>query len=133
MIYLCSPYAHPDPAVREQRFDAACVTTAKLLLGGDLVYSPVVHGHPLVRHGLPTDRRGERLRLLLDGYGLTDREGFLDLVATVWRSWRDAYTLWGGRERRERWSEAYDAGRCDYIDANLAWLEQHRAELEAWL
>jgi hypothetical protein len=29
------------------------------------------------RHGLPTDRRGERLRLLLDGYGLTDREGFV--------------------------------------------------------
>jgi Ser/Thr protein kinase RdoA (MazF antagonist) len=84
------------------------------------------------RHGLPTDRRGELLRLLLDGYDLTDREGFLDLVAAVWRSWREAYSLWGG-ERRERWWEAYDTGRCDYIDANLAWLEEHRTELEAWL
>ena len=85
------------------------------------------------RHGLPTDRRGERLRLLLEGYGLENRSGFLDLVAAVWRSWRDGYTLWGRRERRERWLEAYDAGRCDYIDANLAWLEEHRTELEASL
>jgi hypothetical protein len=85
------------------------------------------------RHGLPTDRRGERLGLLLDGYGLTDRDGFIDLVAAVWRSWRDAYSLWGGRERRERWSEAYDTGRCEYIDANLAWLEEHRTDLETWL
>jgi thiamine kinase-like enzyme len=84
------------------------------------------------RHGLPTDRRGERLRLLLDGYDLTDREGFLDLIAAVWHSWRDAHSLWGG-ECRERWWEAYDTGRCDYIDANLAWLEEHRTQLEAWL
>ena len=55
MKYLASPYSHPDPAVRELRFQAACAATAKLLRDGHLVYSPVVHGHPLVRYGLPTD------------------------------------------------------------------------------
>ena len=41
MIYLASPYSHPDPAVRhERRRVAASLLTAQ--------------GHPLVEHGLPT-------------------------------------------------------------------------------
>ena len=55
MIYQISPYSDSDPAVREQRFQAACAFAARLLLEGRLVYSPVVHGHPLVQHGLPVD------------------------------------------------------------------------------
>jgi len=55
MFYLASPYSDPDPAIREQRFQAACAATARLLCDGHLVYSPVVHGHPLVQHGLPVD------------------------------------------------------------------------------
>jgi nucleoside 2-deoxyribosyltransferase len=55
MIYLISPYSHPDPAVRQQRFDATCRAAAALLKTGQVVFSPVVHGHPLVEHGLPTD------------------------------------------------------------------------------
>ncbi len=55
MIYLCSPYSDPDPGVREQRFQAACAVAARLLREGHHVYSPVVHGHPLVRYGLSAD------------------------------------------------------------------------------
>jgi hypothetical protein len=55
MIYLASPYSHPDPLVRETRFDAACRATAALIRAGQVVFSPIVHGHPLVRFGLPTD------------------------------------------------------------------------------
>jgi hypothetical protein len=55
MIYIASPYSHPDPLVREARFDAACRATADLFLAGRAVFSPIVHGHPLVRFGLPTD------------------------------------------------------------------------------
>jgi len=55
MIYLASPYSHPDPLVREARFDAACRATADLVHAGQVVFSPIVHGHPLVRFGLPTD------------------------------------------------------------------------------
>jgi len=55
MIYLASPYSHPDATVREQRFRAACRATAGLFAAGHAVFSPIVHGHPLVRHGMPTD------------------------------------------------------------------------------
>jgi len=55
MIYLCSPYSHPDPSVREARFDAACLATVELMRAGHVVFSPIVHGHPLVRFDLPIE------------------------------------------------------------------------------
>ena len=48
MIFLSSPYSDPDPDVRQQRFVAACHATANLILAGEVVYSPIVHGHALV-------------------------------------------------------------------------------------
>lgn len=54
MIYLASPYTHSDPSVREARFDAACLATAELMRAGHVVFSPIVHAHPLVRFDLPT-------------------------------------------------------------------------------
>ena len=54
MIYLASPYSHADAAVREQCFRAACRATALLIREGNAVFAPIVHGHPLVDHGLPT-------------------------------------------------------------------------------
>lgn len=55
MIYLASPYSHSEAVVREERFRAACRATARLIAAGHVVFSPIVHGHPLVHHGLPTD------------------------------------------------------------------------------
>jgi len=55
MIYLASPYSHPDAAVREARFRAACQATAGLLKAGHHVLCPIAHSHPLVAYGLPTD------------------------------------------------------------------------------
>lgn len=55
MIYLASPYWHADPAVRNQRFRAACRATAELICEGTTVFSPVVYGHALVGEGLPGD------------------------------------------------------------------------------
>ena len=55
MIYLASPYSHPDPNVREQRYQAACRATAELLRSGEPAFSPIVHSHVLVRFGLPGD------------------------------------------------------------------------------
>lgn len=53
MIYLASPYSHPDPAVRERRFRDACRATAKLLARGLHVFSPIVHGHAVALCGIP--------------------------------------------------------------------------------
>lgn len=56
MIYLASPYSDPDPAVMESRFDAACRKAGELMNAGHVVYSPIVHCHPIaVRVGLPRD------------------------------------------------------------------------------
>ena len=55
MIYLASPYSHPDPTVRDRRYLAACRAAADLLRTGVTVFSPVVQGHVLSRFGLPTD------------------------------------------------------------------------------
>jgi hypothetical protein len=55
MIYLASPYSHPDPAVREARFQAACRATAELMRAGRVVFSPIAYTHPLTAFALPTD------------------------------------------------------------------------------
>ena len=81
MIYLASPYSHPEVMIRRQRFHAACRAAAALLASGLTVFSPIVHGHPLVDHGLPTDwpfwerfdrdhmtRCDEVVVLMLDGW-----------------------------------------------------------------
>ena len=57
MIYLASPYSHPDAAVREMRFRDACRAAAKLMRPGQAVFSPIAHGHCICTHGLPTDWR----------------------------------------------------------------------------
>lgn len=58
MIYLACPYSHPDPAVREARFQAACRAAADRLIAGEVAFTPVVYGHPLVAMdtlGVPGD------------------------------------------------------------------------------
>lgn len=47
MIYLASPYTHPDHAVMEARFDASCRAAGKLMAKGVVVFSPIAHTHPI--------------------------------------------------------------------------------------
>lgn len=69
MIYLASPYTHPDPAVRQRRFDAACRAAAQMIRAGSMVFSPVVHSHPLTHYGLPFDWRAWAKHRLLRSQG----------------------------------------------------------------
>jgi len=56
MIYLASPYTHPDLAVMEDRFDKMCRVAGAYMKQGIIVYSPIVHCHPIaVRVDLPRD------------------------------------------------------------------------------
>jgi hypothetical protein len=57
MIYLGSPYSHPDPAVRQKRFEAACRAAAELIRRGTTVFSPIVYSHMVCRYGVPLDWR----------------------------------------------------------------------------
>jgi len=55
MIYLASPYTHPDPAVREARYQAACRAAAELMRRGKIVFAPIAHSHGITQCGLPSD------------------------------------------------------------------------------
>ena len=55
LIYLASPYSHPDRVVRKWRYELACKVAALLMRDGHLVYSPIVHSHPLTRFRLPAE------------------------------------------------------------------------------
>ena len=85
MIYLASPYTHPDPVVRERRVMLACSATVTLMRRDMIVFSPIVHGHPLLDFGLPIDwsywerfdraflvRCSELAVLMLDGWDRSD-------------------------------------------------------------
>ena len=56
MIYLASPYSHPDAAVRQQRFEQVCGVASVLMRNGSLIFSPIAHSHPIaLAGGLPLD------------------------------------------------------------------------------
>jgi len=56
MIYLASPYTHPDPDVRAKRYLAVCREVARLVRDGHVVFSPIAHSHGVCVHGgLPLD------------------------------------------------------------------------------
>lgn len=56
MIYLASPYSHPDKTVEEKRFRDVCILAGMLMEAGNVVFSPIAHGHPISLHyKLPTD------------------------------------------------------------------------------
>jgi len=81
IIYLASPYSHPDERIRHARYRMVCEKAAELMRKGFLVFSPIAHSHPLVEFGVPGDwsyweyydsemiRRCDRLVvLMLDGW-----------------------------------------------------------------
>ena len=55
MIYLASPYTHPDKAVEQARYERTLYWTAKILAAGDPVFSPIVYGHQFIPFGRGTD------------------------------------------------------------------------------
>lgn len=58
MIYLASPYTHPDPWVMEERYLRAMRVLTQLLAAGKWTYSPIVHCHELAKIGaLPKDAK----------------------------------------------------------------------------
>ena len=47
LIYLATPYSHPNPDIRQQRFDLVNRVALRLIRQGYFVYSPITHNHPL--------------------------------------------------------------------------------------
>jgi nucleoside 2-deoxyribosyltransferase len=48
VLYLASPYSHPDKAVQLERFHKVCKAAGYFIKRGYAVYSPIVHMHSIV-------------------------------------------------------------------------------------
>lgn len=56
IVYLAVPYSHPDSDVMQLRFEAANRAAGKLMMQGEIVFSPITHGHPIsLAAKLPAD------------------------------------------------------------------------------
>jgi len=56
MIYLASPYSHPDPIVRRLRYEQTRRFTHEAIQLGAVLFSPIVYCHHFsTEHGAPTD------------------------------------------------------------------------------
>jgi len=56
MIYLATPYSHKDKKIEHERFDKVTTVTGKLLMKGEVVFSPITHCHEIAqRCELPTN------------------------------------------------------------------------------
>ncbi len=49
VIYLASPYTHPDDKVREGNFRKVSQIAADLTAEGYIVFSPITYGHTLIQ------------------------------------------------------------------------------------
>jgi len=55
-IYLASPYSHPDPAVRLDRYHRVALVAGKLMQEGYTVFCPIAHSHQIgIALNKPTD------------------------------------------------------------------------------
>lgn len=56
MIYLAQPYTHPNPEIKQWRYEAALRITADYTKLDFLIYSPIVHYHNVaLQYKLPGD------------------------------------------------------------------------------
>jgi hypothetical protein len=51
IIYLASPYSHPDPAVRLARYEAVTKYAAELTREGHVIFGPITMSHPISPNG----------------------------------------------------------------------------------
>ena len=59
MIYIASPYSHPDKYIREHRYVLVLTYTHLCMKQDEIVFSPIAYGHEFMRFGeeyMPSDR-----------------------------------------------------------------------------
>ena len=84
LIYLASPYSSADPEVIDSRVDAVQRATAHLIGLGHLIFSPILHSHP-ISHLVPfepvnlTDTLSEWMRYDFGILGKCDELWVLEL------------------------------------------------------
>lgn len=119
IVYLASPYTHPNEDVREARFLMTEAVTAKLMTKGLHIFSPIVHCHALAkRYSMPTDYM----------FWLEYNRSFLKAASTVC-----VFTLPGWEDSKgvaEEIRLAIEWGKqLQYVDETGRFCEQERKSL----
>lgn len=47
LTYLASPYSHPDPTVRQRRYEEVCRVASCMMERGEAVFCPIAHSHAI--------------------------------------------------------------------------------------
>lgn len=107
MIYLASPYTHPDPEVVKFRVAEAARWTAEAWRRGYTVFSPVVHGQALVDTNITMPMTHE--------FWLSHDWNFLNLAEELWvlmlPGWGDSR---GVNKEIDWWLEAFGERSITY-------------------
>jgi len=94
MIYLASPYRHPDPDMVRRRVKLTSFAVIKLAQRGFPIYSPVIHGHAIDMEG-----RRSRRPVPSDQYWLDHGIEMLELCGEMWvlmlAGWQDSEGIKG--------------------------------------
>lgn len=98
MIYLASPYSHPNDGMRSDRYVLACYAAADLMRAGHVVFSPIAHSHPISRLGGVDPLDAE----------LWERQDapLLAAASEVWVLMLDGWRESRGVQAEIRWAEA---------------------------
>ena len=113
MIYLASPYSHPDPDVREWRYQKVCRVTALLMVAGLNIFSPIAHTHPIAKYG-SLDALDADFYLKYDKEMLGFAEGMYILMLD---GWEQSYGI--GEERKFANDKNIPVGYLDSITLEL--------------
>jgi len=55
LVYLATPYSHPDKAVRKGRYNLVTQIAAHYSKLGHIIFSPITHSHPMTTYlNMPT-------------------------------------------------------------------------------
>lgn len=106
MIYIASPYSHPEPEIRSKRFYIALYYAGALKKEGIVCFSPIVYGHHFALHNW-TD---------------TDHESWLDFNNKMMDMADEIHMLQinGWRESR---GMQYEAAYAMENDIPLRWID----------
>lgn len=85
-IYLAGPYSHPDPTVRQRRFEQLNRYAARLMEAGIPMFSPISHSHPIADHMV--EDRGHDFWMAMDLPILRHAAGLLVLTLEGWQESR---------------------------------------------
>lgn len=58
LIYLATPYSHPEWEVKKERFKAASRKAGEMMAKGMYVFCPIAHSHPIDTYSFAHPKEG---------------------------------------------------------------------------